>query len=195
MVFFKLTDSITERQLAEAIESLPSWRKEKATSFAHIAGKIACTYSYLLVMEALKKVYSITDDTPWQYNEYGKPFLTKHKDIHFNISHCKGAVACIVGNQPVGIDIESIRPLKEDLLRYCCNKGEINRIYSSPNPEQEFARLWTCKEAIFKLLGTGITHSVKSILTENPLLRPCTSVIRPSGKDSLLYISYITHNE
>ena len=44
-------------------------------------------------------------------NNFGKPFLFNNSHIHFNISHAGNYIACVVSDQPVGIDIELINPV------------------------------------------------------------------------------------
>ena len=83
---------------------------------------------------------------------------------HFNLSHCREAVACVLSNQPVGIDIESIRPIKESLVRYTMNDAEQELIFSALNPDVAFTRLWTRKEAVMKLSGHGLATDMKSVL-------------------------------
>ena len=36
----------------------------------------------------------------------GKPFLSAHPEIHFNITHCDGLAACAFHSHPIGIDAE-----------------------------------------------------------------------------------------
>ena len=49
--------------------------------------------------------------------KHGKPFLLEHPQIQFNISHCKNAVLCGIGSKPLGVDVETIRPMRERVLR------------------------------------------------------------------------------
>ena len=44
------------------------------------------------------------------YGPSGKPLFHDLPDVHFNISHTGGLVVCVVGNIPIGIDAERIRP-------------------------------------------------------------------------------------
>ena len=65
---------------------------------------------------------------------------------------------------PIGIDIESIRSFKPELMRKTMNEDEQLRITSSAIPEVEFIRLWTQKEAVLKMQGTGIISDIKNTL-------------------------------
>jgi 4'-phosphopantetheinyl transferase len=75
-------------------------------------------------------------------------------------------VACVVGDHPCGIDIESPRKISEPLVRYAMNDEEQALILQSREPSRTFLRLWTQKEAVGKLLGTGIRDNVKDLLRE-----------------------------
>ena len=86
----------------------------------------------------------------WQYNEHGKPYLKNGP--YFNISHCKAGIAVAVDDQPIGIDIESIRHAESDLIERTMNAEEQKTIRS----DRDFTRLWTRKEAVVKAEGTGI---------------------------------------
>ena len=87
-----------------------------------------------------------------------------HPEIFFNLSHCKEAAVCVVSDQPVGIDVESIRAYKESLVNYTMNDEEIAQIKSAEDPAAFFIRLWTMKEATTKLIGTGISNDLKSVI-------------------------------
>ena len=69
-----------------------------------------------------------------------------------------------VSQNPVGIDIESIRSFKPELMRKTMNEDEQLRITSSAIPEVEFIRFWTQKEALLKLQGTGIIADLHNVL-------------------------------
>ena len=71
----------------------------------------------------------------------------------------------MVSDRPVGVDVESIRSFKESLVNYTMSDAEITRIHAAERPEVEFIRLWTMKEAVLKLAGTGITNDLKTVLT------------------------------
>ena len=55
-------------------------------------------------------------DTWITVGPHKKPTLAAYPDIHFNISHCHGLVACAFAPFPVGIDVEHIRPFRDHLL-------------------------------------------------------------------------------
>ena len=90
-----------------------------------------------------------------------------HPDIHFNLSHCREAVACVVSRWPVGIDVESVSRYKEALVNYTMNDYEQAQIAAAERPDAAFTRLWTMKEARMKLTGEGITNNLKTVLDDS----------------------------
>ena len=96
--------------------------------------------------------------------ERGKPYAID-LDAHFSISHSGHLVVCAVSERPVGIDVELIRPVKEDLAGKVCTDAELMWLRSAPGGGRtlegecltRFFRIWTAKEAWFKMTGTGIT--------------------------------------
>ena len=86
----------------------------------------------------------------------GKPYAANGPE--FNLSHSGAFLACAVGDRPVGIDIEAVRPLKLEVARRVCNAKEMDYLApETPGSHIRFLRIWTAKEAYFKALGTGIT--------------------------------------
>ena len=81
------------------------------------------------------------------------------------ISHCQKAIAVAVSDKPIGIDVESFRHFNDGLLDKSMNPDEKADILSSDAPEEKFASYWTCKEAVFKMQGTGITDNLHHILS------------------------------
>ncbi|MBO4664205.1 MAG: 4'-phosphopantetheinyl transferase superfamily protein [Bacteroidaceae bacterium] len=162
-------DAFSIQKTEECIENLPLQRREKALKFRHELGRKQCVLAYLLLCNGLKSEYGITEMPDFEYGEHGKPSIIGHPDIHFNLSHCKTAVACAISDTPIGIDIESIRDAKESVIRYAMNDAETQRIMESSNPALEFTKLWTIKESVLKLTGEGINDNMKSVLSPDNL--------------------------
>lgn len=136
--------------------------------YKHKRGKIECAVAYLLLAALLQSETGLQQiDFSFVYNEHGKPYLDSHLNYYFSISHCKSVVAVVLSDDEVGIDVEEIARYKESLARYVCNDEELNEISGSDDESASFIKLWTRKEAVFKLLGTGITHDIKDILPNN----------------------------
>lgn len=93
------------------------------------------------------------------YGAQGKPYLSNYDGLYFNISHCREAIVTAVSAREVGIDVEGRRKFSDTLLQRACNEEERAVIATASEPELEFARLWTRKEAYFKWTGTGILIS------------------------------------
>lgn len=160
------TDNYGVGDVDRLLAQLPSWRRSKALKYKKTEGQINSACSYLLLQYLLKEEFGIVEGEEFHYNDHGKPFLTSRSEVFFSMSHCQGAVACAVSGSPIGIDVETFRKAKTEILDYVCDEEEKERILTSPNPDKEFTKLWVQKESIFKLLGTGINHNVKNIIKD-----------------------------
>ncbi|MCR5780953.1 MAG: 4'-phosphopantetheinyl transferase superfamily protein [Bacteroidaceae bacterium] len=161
-----INDDLYGFDLPEALSLLSEQRRQQALRYRHEFGQRACAAAYLLLLKALREDYGITDAPAFKYGEHGKPTLTEYPEIHFNLSHCREAAICVIDNYPIGVDIENIRPYKESLARYTMNDEELATIQSAKNKDLAFTRLWTQKEAIVKLSGSGITTNLKEVLRD-----------------------------
>jgi 4'-phosphopantetheinyl transferase len=159
-----VSDDIWEFDLEAALRGISGQRREQALKFKYEQGQRLCVLAYQLLKEGLQKEYCITENPIFEYNEHGKPSIIGHPEIYFNLSHCKEAVICAISNQPIGVDVESIREFNDSLINYTMNDEEKVEIANSDTPAATFIRLWTMKEATSKLIGTGITHDVKSLI-------------------------------
>ena len=159
-----VSEDIWDFDLDEALRDISEQRREQALKFKHEQGQRLCVLAYQLLKKGLQQEYGITENPIFEYNEHGKPSIVGHPDICFNLSHCKEAVVCVISDLPVGVDVESIREYKESLVRYTMNDEEIREIEPSENPAATFIRLWTMKEATMKLIGTGISNDMKTVI-------------------------------
>ena len=155
---------LTDFNLQKALDDCSSQRREQALKFRHEMGQRESVAAYLLLCQGLKERYGISEPPQLGYHDGGKPFLVEYPDIHFNLSHCRDAAICAISNRPVGVDIESKRRISESLIRYAMNDAEQQQIYAAKEPLWEFLRLWTMKEALAKLIGTGLSNHTKDVL-------------------------------
>ncbi|MCR5851631.1 MAG: 4'-phosphopantetheinyl transferase superfamily protein [Bacteroidaceae bacterium] len=164
---FCINDHIGELGEAETerlIASLPEWRRETALRFRHLQGRRECAVGYIELLRGLRLCFGISGMPAFAWGEHDKPYLKDYPDIHFSISHCKEAAGCMVSERPCGLDIECIREAKESLVRYTMSPKEAEAIFSSPRPDIAFTCLWTQKEAVLKLMGTGLTDDLHHVL-------------------------------
>ena len=89
---------------------------------------------------------------------------TVNCQLHFTLSHCRQAIACVISERPVGVDVESIGRYSESLARHVLSPEEFALVSSAPDPQIPFTRFWTQKEAIVKLTGRGIDDDLPNLL-------------------------------
>lgn len=159
-----VSEDIWEFDLKAALKEISAQRREQALKFKHEQGQRLCVLAYQLLKEGLQQEYGITENPVFEYNEHGKPLIVGHPEIFFNLSHCKEAAICVVSDQPVGVDVESLRKYKDRLGEYTMNEEELHQIKTASHPDSEFIRLWTMKEATTKLIGTGISNDMKTVI-------------------------------
>lgn len=163
---FNNPQDVTAQELERDLELLPQWRREVVMRYRFHSDRVLSARAFLLLQQALREVWGIEDEITFDINEHGKPSIAGHPEVHFNMSHCKNGVLCVVNDQPVGCDIETIaKDLNPDLCRYAMNEQEVQQITAAKDPRVEFTRLWTMKEAVVKLTGEGLTTSLHDILT------------------------------
>lgn len=96
------------------------------------------------------------------YNSWGKPEidLGDPTGLYFNLSHSAGeAVLVLSAHADVGVDIEEIRPIEEDVASHFFSPSECAALAALPVGEQlaGFYRCWTRKEAFVKAHGAGLS--------------------------------------
>ncbi|MCI8525533.1 MAG: 4'-phosphopantetheinyl transferase superfamily protein [Oscillospiraceae bacterium] len=85
----------------------------------------------------------------------GKPYFPGGA-LEFSLSHTRTAAVCALSGAAVGVDAETIRPLRPGIAARCLNAAELDWLSAQAAQETAFFRLWTAKEAWTKLLGTGL---------------------------------------
>lgn len=168
MIRVQLFDDMTlctDAEVERMMPLVPEPRRGKALAFRHTLGRFCCLKSYLMLADLLRSEFGIGEFSI-SIGGHGKPYLADRPDIHFSISHCRSAIAVAVSDSPVGVDVEAFRSFSDGLLDKSMNPSEKAAILASEEPQEVFASLWTRKEAVFKLLGTGITDNLHGILSD-----------------------------
>lgn len=94
----------------------------------------------------------------------GKPYLVKHEDIFFNISHSENMVACVLSKRPVGLDIQFQKEgnWKRAAQRILSPKEW--EVYEKNGYDSRcFFEFWTKKESYLKYTGEGIRRELREV--------------------------------
>ena len=130
-----------------ALEILTAEDRAQAERFVQEKDKVAH-----LVSAYLKRKYV----GEWTLTESGKP-VSQGK--HFNVSHCDGMVVLVLSDDEIGVDVENVRAVEDDLARYVTTDEEYEAIVTDKN----FFEIWTAKESLAKADGEGLDGRVKDI--------------------------------
>ena len=163
-----IDDNINDFDLDEAMTLLSEQRREQVARYKLEGPRRQAVAAYLLLRKALREMYGIHDAPVFEYDANGKPSILGHPEIFFNLSHCRKAVACVVADSPVGIDVEETCRFSDSIARYTLDDEEYESVVKADNPSQAFIRLWTMKEALLKYTGEGLRRDIKTVLRLSP---------------------------
>ena len=106
-------------------------------------------------------------EIPLERSAEGKPFLTNHPDLQFNVSHSHGLAAIGIARQSLGIDIEKLRPMPDwqSLAEGLLTNHTIAEILQLPAADQAagFLRSFTAREAQLKAFGFGLSGILQAM--------------------------------
>ena len=130
--------------------------QEKALRFVHMEDRVRSLTAALLRRIVTCKKTGLSEPA-FQIGAYGKPYLAGMPHVHFNLSHAGELVIFAWADDPVGVDVEPLRPI--ELTPYLCffSEAERQRIRQSVDPVDAFFLLWTSREAFAKRDGTGLS--------------------------------------
>ena len=158
--------------------SLMSKEKERRVDrFRFEDDKKRTVVGEMLARQAISEWCGTAEESiTFEIAEHGKPYA-KDLNVEFNISHSADMVICVADANPVGIDIEKIRPVDLNTAKRIFSEKEIQYIFEcSPKIEnynhylndavlQRFFELWTKKEAYGKLVGMGLFTETNATAT------------------------------
>ena len=131
----KLDRPLSEAERSTLARFLPPERQDRIKTSEPLC---ACA----LLCRALHELYGLEDLPQLSYGEHGKPYFASHPDVHFSLSHTRGAALLAVHNEPIGADIECLRPVS----------GAMRTRFHAAN-DADFWRLWVQRESRCKRRG------------------------------------------
>lgn len=116
----------------------------------------------------LLKAYAFSDLAPvFERGEHGKPFVTAAEFPHFNVSHGGDRVAfAFCRDQELGVDVErgsmrrSYSALELATRFFAADEAAAVANLGEAEGGRAFLHLWTCKEAVLKALGHGLSFGL-----------------------------------
>lgn len=165
-VFFACTEDITIQEYVNEYNNLGAGDKEKINNIKTAEGKKRSILGRMMARRGIAHTASLSsEDIEFCVDTMGKPYCS-NADVYFSISHCRSRAVCVVCDDPVGVDIEHIKPVKRGFIERVCSDGEIGYILGDCSCTESvvtdmavlerFFKVWTVKEAWFKMRGTGI---------------------------------------
>ena len=148
----RLERELTESETALMLDLLPVERRERLLRVKQRERWREPLCAYLILFHALREQYSWRELPPMAYSSLGKPYFPDFPEVHFNLSHTRGAVLIGLSDEPVGVDIERIRPVGQKVMRRLANAKS----------ERDFFRSWVRREARTKRTGEGIGTMLES---------------------------------
>ncbi|MDO4316508.1 MAG: 4'-phosphopantetheinyl transferase [Oscillospiraceae bacterium] len=152
----RLERPLTERETGLMLDMLPPERRERILRLKQPEKRREPLCAYLILRLALREQYHWRELPEIRLSPRGKPCFPEHPEVHFNLSHTSGAVLVGLSDQPLGVDIEKIRPVSRRAARRLAGvtDGEV------------FFQSWVRREARVKRGGAGIGTMLRQ---ETPL--------------------------
>ena len=154
------TMNVNDIDLSKNWEISPK-RAEKTARLKHDNMKKQSIAADVLINRGMKEKFpNIKTPVIWDYDQYGKPYFTDFPEIYMNISHSGDYTVCVLSDSPVGIDIQHIREVGQNVLKRYFTDEEQEYVGSDI---ERFYELWVRKESFSKAVGRGLQLPLKGI--------------------------------
>ena len=137
-----LTDAEAERLLA----FVPAERRRRLEGLKDPARGHEPICAYAALALGFNELFGWRELPPLAYDRHGKPRFAEHPEVHFNLSHTRGAVLVGIHDQPLGVDIERVRPVSERTMQRLAGTTDVHSFFES----------WTRRESRSKRSGMGL---------------------------------------
>jgi len=158
LYYIRIDDTIKQNTLNYLLTFVSKEKKEQINRYYFNVDKKLSLYADLIVRVIACKTFGLTNkDIDFFKSEYGKPNLNNYLNFHFNVSHTRNAIAVVVSDSQVGVDIEKIREAEFKIVNRFFTQPEIEFIDNTvAESKKRFYIVWTKKEAYIKYIGKGL---------------------------------------
>ncbi|MBO4697397.1 MAG: 4'-phosphopantetheinyl transferase superfamily protein [Lachnospiraceae bacterium] len=116
--------------------------------------------------------------------EHGKPYLKRHTEFHYNLSHSGTKVMLACSDSEIGCDIEKIGPVRERVVKKAFAPAERAYVDAAEGTERDrrFTEVWTRKESFLKASGTGIDRVLGTFSVIGEDGQPVKTIVSEEGQ-------------
>lgn len=161
----KIDKDLSKDDFERLLDFVSEEKKERITRFHRFEDAQRSLIGDVLARYTISKRLGIRNkDLVLGANEYGKPVLIAPSDIHFNISHSGSWVVCAIDDNPVGIDVEVMKPIDFKIAERFFSRDEYESLMNQPDEMRlkYFYIIWTLKESYIKAEGKGLSIPLNS---------------------------------
>lgn len=150
------------RQIApksdELIRLLDDERQERVRAYGDSDNALRSLAAGLLLYDAFGEA---ARNARFVHGKRGKPSLPSHRP--FNITHAGNYAVLALSKEPVGVDVERVRPINwRRMSARFFHPHEQRFLEESADPVEWFFTIWTLKESYLKAEGQGFSVSPRT---------------------------------
>jgi 4'-phosphopantetheinyl transferase len=184
VVILTIKAELSKDEFNSLLPLISTEKKERIKKFHSYKDSRNCLLGDVLArVELCKATELINKQLEFSVTKYGKPFLINTSHVHFNISHTGNYVACALADEPVGIDIELIKPADLKIAERFFTPDETAYIMADEQTIR-FYEIWTKKESQIKWEGLGLSKPLTSF-----------SVLAPDVQNKVIYHNVLQNDE
>ncbi|WP_297336889.1 4'-phosphopantetheinyl transferase superfamily protein [Algoriphagus sp.] len=137
--------------------------QDKASQFRNWKDRTNSILGKVMLKHCASRYYNIPNIlNQVSYNPFQRPEVDG--PFSFSISHSGNMVVCALSEtHQLGIDIESLAAIDFDPYQEYLSDKEWMQIKLAMDPNREFLKIWTQKEAVIKADGRGLTLPLKEL--------------------------------
>ncbi len=160
--YAKVFSGLSEDAFASYLDKVEEGRREKILAATNESVRLqSLTAGNLLHYALCERLGAARDKCgpfPINHEKGGKPYLTEYPGTYFNLSHSGGYVLCALGDAPVGVDVQKITKVKEEVAERFFTEKDRLVLAGQDGVERTalFFRMWSVKESYIKLTGKGL---------------------------------------
>jgi len=153
IIFFKTENSLNSEAFDNLIKRVSHHKREVLLKHREDLSTNTKLLSYVCLRILLCDYLKLENQKlAFCKNENGKPYV-KGNPMFFNLSHTKDAFVVAISENEIGIDIEKSREINEKIKE---------KYFTEEEKKQDEILVWTKKEALIKLFGTGLKDISKA---------------------------------